>query len=85
METAGIHARLINVPLPLIGLIRRLFFLTSGLFHLDINPGILNLAGYYFYYDLEKSLCQLNLPTPLNARQAVADANQWFKEHPQQC
>jgi dihydroflavonol-4-reductase len=83
METAGIQARLINLPLPLVRLMRKLFFVTSRLFHLDINPGILNLAGYYFYYDLEKSMRQLNLPAPFSARQAVADAHQWFKEHPQ--
>ena len=83
LETAGIQARLINLPLPLVRLMRKLFFVTSRLFHLDINPGILNLAGFYFYYDLEKSMRQLNLPAPLSARQAVADANLWFKEHPQ--
>ena len=85
LETAGIHAHLTNLPLPLVRLMRKLFFLTSGLLHLDINPGILNLAGYYFYYDLENSMRQLDLPASLSARQAVADANQWFKEHPNIC
>lgn len=82
MDSAGSHAQLINLPLPLVSLVRKLFFMTSRLLHLNINPSILNLAGYYFYYDLEKSSRELRLPTPLDARQAVADALQWFKEHP---
>jgi dihydroflavonol-4-reductase len=82
LDAAGIHARLINLPLPLVRLMQKLFFLFSGLLHLDINPGILNLAGYYFYYDLEKSMRQLHLPAPLSMQRAVSDANQWFKEHP---
>jgi len=82
LDAAGIHARLVTLPLPLVSWVRKLFTLTSGLLHLDINPGILNLAGYYFYYDLEKSMHELHLPEPLTARQAVSDANHWFKEHP---
>jgi dihydroflavonol-4-reductase len=85
LGTADISAHLINLPIPLVGLIRKLFFLTSRLLHLDINPGILNLAGYYFYYDLEKSIRHLKLPAPLSARQAVVDAHRWFKEHPIVC
>lgn len=85
LETAGINARIIELSLPLVRLLQKLFFLTSGLLHLDINPGILNLAGYYFYYDLEKATRQLRLPKPLSTREAVSDANQWFKEHSNPC
>ncbi|MGB8252674.1 MAG: NAD-dependent epimerase/dehydratase family protein [Anaerolineaceae bacterium] len=80
LECAGLSTRIITLPLPLVKLMRKLFFLTSRIFHLSINPGILNLAGYYFYYDLEKSHKQLGLPSPSSARQAIADAAQWFKE-----
>ncbi|MBN2678109.1 MAG: NAD-dependent epimerase/dehydratase family protein [Anaerolineaceae bacterium] len=81
LSLTGKSRRLIILPPPLVKLVRRLFFITSRLLHLDINPGILNLAGYYFYYDLEKSQRQLRLSTPLDAKQAVIDASQWFKEH----
>lgn len=80
-EIAGINSRLINLPLPLIRVMHRLFFITSRILHLQINPGILNLAGYYFYYDLEKALTQLKLPTPLHAHQSLEDASLWFKEY----
>lgn len=82
LDTAGLTARIIPLPLPLIKQIRKAFFLSSHIFHLSINPGILNLAGFYFYYDLEKSHKQLNLPTPLSASQAITDAYRWFKECP---
>jgi len=82
MDITGIHARLINLPLALVYLMRTLSHGTTRLLHLDINPGILNLAGYYFYYDLEKSIRELRLPPPFSAQQAVLDAHLWFKEHP---
>lgn len=85
LESAGLKTRIITLPLPLVTLMRKLFFLTSRIFHLSINPGILNLAGYYFYYDLEKSQRQLRLPSPLSARQAVSDAALWFKEYSLPC
>jgi len=82
LESAGLSTRIITLSLPLMKLMRKLFFLTSRILHLSINPGILNLAGYYFYYDLEKSHKQLGLPSPSSARQAITDATQWFKEQP---
>ena len=82
MESAGIHAKLIKLPLSLVNLMRNLSGSASKLFHFDINPGILNLAGFHFYYDLEKSRRELGLPPPLGARQAVTDAFLWFKERP---
>ena len=82
MESAGIHAHLIKLPLPLVTLLRNLSQGSSNFLHLDINPGILNLAGFHFYYDLEKSQRELGIPPPLGARQAVTDAFQWFKERP---
>ena len=82
LESAGLSTRIITLSLPLVKLIQKLFFLTSRILHLSINPGILNLAGYYFYYALEKSIKQLGLPSPSNAKQTIADATQWFKEHP---
>jgi dihydroflavonol-4-reductase len=82
MACAGIHARLIAMPLSLVRLMRILARTTTRLMHLEINPGILELAGYHFYYDLEKSMRVLKLSVPLDAHQALADAFHWFKEHP---
>jgi dihydroflavonol-4-reductase len=82
MESAGIHAQLIKLPLSLVTVLRNLSKGASKLLHFDINPEILNLAGFHFYYDLEKSRRVLGLPPPLDARQAVTDAFQWFKERP---
>jgi dihydroflavonol-4-reductase len=84
-NVACISSKIISLPLPFVNLVRRLFFLTSRILHLDINPGILNLAGFYFYYNLEKSQKYLRLPAPLNARQAITDACHWFKEYSPEC
>ncbi len=84
-NVAGISTRIISLPLPLVVLVRKLFFLTSHILHLSINPGILNLAGFYFYYDLEKSCKQLGLPESMSARQAITDAYKWFKEYSPSC
>lgn len=81
-EISGHHAQVINLPLPLVRLMRKLSRVTARLLHLNNNLGILNLAGFHFYYDIEKSLRELKLPAPLCSRQAVVDAYLWFKEHP---
>ena len=82
MEIAGVHAQPINLPHSLVTLMRTLSRGTRMLVHMGINPGILHLAGYYFYYNLEKSIRELRLPPPCSARQAVQEAYLWFKEHP---
>jgi dihydroflavonol-4-reductase len=82
LEIAGIQTRLVKLPLSLVRVMRKLFFITSRLLRVNVNPGILNLAGFYFYYDLEKSMRELGLPLPRSTRLAIDDTYRWFKEHP---
>jgi dihydroflavonol-4-reductase len=53
--------------------------LASTFINLPVDTSLLNLAGYYFYYDLTKSQRDLGLPAPRPARMAVEDAWAWFK------
>jgi dihydroflavonol-4-reductase len=45
---------------------------------LPISAEMLNLAGYYFYYDGRKAQRELRLDAPLSAQLALQDAFDWF-------
>ena len=85
LDTAGIQAHLINLPLPLIRLCANYsfshpdYFIWISIRAYSIWPVII------FTMTSKNPSSSLDLPAPLSARQAVADANQWFKEHPNLC
>jgi dihydroflavonol-4-reductase len=65
------------------GLVRRLAGLIGRLeafISLPVNAGLFKLAGCTFYYDPTKAQTDLDLPAPLPAAQAFADAYAWFQQ-----
>lgn len=78
---------LAGVPAPgmilLPGLVRflsRALGATQSFLHLPVGVSELRLAGYYFYYETKKAQRELGLGQPKPARQALADALNWFTE-----
>jgi hypothetical protein len=46
---------------------------------LPIEPSLLWLAGYYFFYDTRKAQMQLGLPAPRPYRQAAHETYAWLQ------
>ncbi len=51
----------------------------ARLFRLPVSVDLLRKAGCYFYYDTGKAKRELGLGETLPARQAIADAFQWYR------
>lgn len=51
------------------------------LFGYELDESILNLGGYYFFYDTRKSRNDLGLPAPTPVTKAIEEAIQWFQSN----
>ncbi len=49
--------------------------------NLPVDPSLFYQAGYYFYYDIHKSLGELGIAEPQRAERAFADAWEWFQSN----
>jgi len=51
----------------------------NPIINLPVSPEITRLAGYGFYYSIEKSRRELNLQPARSLIQAISDAYEWFQ------
>lgn len=77
---AGVPAPRVWVPGTAARRLGRLLRAAGSLFSFPLSPHLLELAGYNFWVDTQKSRAQLRLGTQRSADQAIRDAYAWFVE-----
>ena len=77
-EIAGRPAPTLTLPTGLLRASAGLLRPFHSLFNLPIDPAVMHLAGYYFYYDTTLARTRLGLPDPVDWRQCVDDTYDWF-------
>ena len=77
-DLAGVPAPGMILPPGLVRFLSRALGATQSFLHLPVGVSELRLAGYYFYYETKKAQRELGLGQPKPARQALADALDWF-------
>jgi dihydroflavonol-4-reductase len=77
----GVRPPWLKLPGRLVRMLSGPFKLVDQLFNLPVTGEALRRAGFYFYFDTHKAKCDLGLPEPLPARQAIAEAYQWYRDH----
>ena len=77
-DLAGVPAPGMILPPGLVRFLSRALGAAQSFLHLPVGVSELRLAGYYFYYETKKAQRELGLGQPKPARQALADALDWF-------
>jgi len=78
-EVVGKPPPRIHLPLGLVPPVRWLLDALRRRLRLPIEPSLLWLAGYYFFYDTRKAQMQLGLPAPRPYRQAAHETYVWLQ------
>ena len=68
----------LRIPLRAVPVLRRLLQPARAILRLPIEPSLLWLAGYYFFYDTRKSQLELGLPPARSYRQAAQETYAWL-------
>jgi len=77
-EVVGRRPPRLSLPLWAIPVIRRVLEPARQSLHLPIEPSMLWLAGYHFFYNTRKSHAELGLPPAVPYRQAAAETYNWL-------
>jgi len=78
-EVVGRRPPRLKVPLAMVPPVRWLLDPLRRWLRLPIEPSLLWLAGYYFFYDTRKAQMQLGLPAPRPYRQAAHETYAWLQ------
>jgi dihydroflavonol-4-reductase len=78
-EVVGGRPPRLTVPLGLVPPVRWILEPLRRWLHLPIEPSMLWLAGYYFFYDTRKAQVQLGLPASRPYRQAAQETYAWLQ------
>ncbi len=79
-EVTGARAPGIVLPAFLMRLLARPLSLTRGRVQLPVRGEMLRLAGYYFYYSIDKADRELGWRPACTVREAIAEAYSWYRE-----
>lgn len=77
-EAVGRPAPRLSLPLWTFPALRRLLAPLRRPLQLPIEPGLLWLAGYHFYYDTRKARQELTLPPAIGYRRAAQETYDWL-------
>lgn len=77
-EVTGVAAPNLVLPTHLVHALARPVGWFKAFLSLPVSPEMLHLAGYYFFYDLQKSRTELHLPPCRSVKEAIAEAYAWF-------
>lgn len=77
-QVVGHRPPRLRLPLWAIPPIRHMLQPARKSLHLPIEPSLLWLAGYHFYYDTRKSRVELGLPPAIPYRQAASQTFNWL-------
>lgn len=80
-EIAGVKPPRLFLPAGLVRRLARPVRLLRSLISLPVSGNELRLAGRYFFYSTRKAQTELGLGSPRSARDALADAYQWYKDN----
>jgi dihydroflavonol-4-reductase len=78
-EVVGQRPPRLKVPLVMVAPVRWLLEPLRRWLRLPIEPSLLWLAGYHFFYDMRKAQVQLGLPAPRPYRQAAHETYAWLQ------
>ncbi|MCJ7678274.1 MAG: NAD-dependent epimerase/dehydratase family protein, partial [Anaerolineales bacterium] len=78
-EVVGRRPPRLKVPLAMVPPVRWMLEPLRRRLRLPIEPALLWLAGYYFFYDTRKAQVQLGLPPPRPYRQAAHETYAWLQ------
>lgn len=78
-EVVGRRPPALRLPLPIIPLLRAVLAPLGTRLRLPIEPSLLWLAGYYFFYDIRKARTELGLPAPRPYRIAAQETLAWLQ------
>ena len=78
-EVVGRRPPRLKVPLAMVPPVRWMLEPLRRRLRLPIEPSLLWLAGYYFFYDTRKAQVQLGLPPPRPYRQAAHETYAWLQ------
>ena len=78
-EVVGRRPPRLTVPLAMVPPVRWMLEPLRRRLRLPIEPSLLWLAGYYFFYDTRKAQVQLGLPPPRPYRQAAHETYAWLQ------
>ncbi|MBE3100477.1 MAG: NAD-dependent epimerase/dehydratase family protein [Planctomycetes bacterium] len=77
-QVVGRRPPRLRIPLWAVPAVRRLLQPARAILRLPIEPSLLWLAVYYFFYDTRKSQIELGLPPAKPYRQAAQDTYAWL-------
>jgi dihydroflavonol-4-reductase len=78
-EVVGRRPSRLRLPLWAVPLIRTFLEPLRRNLRLPIEPSLLWLAGYYFFYDTRKAQAELGLPAPRPYRLAAEETFAWLR------
>ena len=74
----GVSAPNLVLPTRLVHALARPAIWFKPFLNLPVSPEMLHMAGYYFFYDLQKSRAELHLPPCRPVKEAITEAYEWF-------
>ncbi len=77
-QVVGRRPPRLQIPLGVVPMVRRLLQPARAILKLPIEPSLLWLAGYYFFYDTRKAQRDLGLPPAKSYRQAAQETYTWL-------
>jgi dihydroflavonol-4-reductase len=77
-QVVGRRPPRLRLPLGAVPAVRRLLQPARAILRLPIEPSLLWLAGYYFFYDTRKAQVELGLPPARSYRQAAQETYAWL-------
>ncbi len=77
-QVVGRRSPRLRIPLRAVPAVRRLLEPARSILRLPIEPSLLWLAGYYFFYDTRKATVELGLPPARSYRQAAEETYAWL-------
>ena len=78
-EVVGRRPSALRLPLRAVPLLRAMLEPLRTRLRLPIEPSLLWLAGYYFFYDTHKAQAELGLPAPRPYRLAAEETYAWLQ------
>lgn len=75
----GVAAPNLVLPTGLVRMLARPARTFKAFLNLPVSPELLQLAGYYFFYERKKAAMDLGLTEPRPVSEAIAEAYAWFK------
>ncbi len=69
----------LSIPVKLARRLAGIAKISQSIFHMPVDPSLLYLAGYSFFYDTSKATHDLELPPPQSLEKAILDSYDWFR------